>query len=277
MVLEFIEGPTLQTELKQRRDQGQRFTLAETSQLFSQLAGAIDHAHARGVIHRDLKPGNIMFTADRQVKLTDFGIARLLDAAGQTMTGAVLGTLAYISPEQAQGQTVDKRSDIYSLGVILYELATGQVPFKADTPLVLMMAHANEPTPPPTQVNPELSPAVEEVILRAMHKNPDERYQTAGDLAQALEKALNLAKPEPLLTSDPGPSPKTIETQKPSFSDADQASLHRQLASLQENLRFIDERVAEYVEPTDVPLTLLKNKARVLQRIEELTRQLGLD
>jgi eukaryotic-like serine/threonine-protein kinase len=140
-----------------------------------------------------LKPANIMFTAAGQVVLTDFGIARLMDTTRYTLTGAIVGTPAYMSPEQAQGERGDIRSDIYSLGVILHELVTGRVPFDADTPFGLMLKHVTEPLSPPRQLKPDLPEAVEQVIIKALAKEPEARYQTAGALAQALaHSCLNL-------------------------------------------------------------------------------------
>src|SRR5262245_12502500 len=134
MVMELIEGSTLNAELEERHLKKRPFSLVETAHILSALASAIDYAHARGMIHRDLKPGNIMFTAEGQAVLTDFGIARMLDPAHQTVTGVITGTPAYMSPEQGRGERGDERSDIYSLGVILYEMITGRVPFEGNTP-----------------------------------------------------------------------------------------------------------------------------------------------
>jgi serine/threonine-protein kinase len=180
MVMELIEGPTLQAELRKRKIEGRFFDLAETAHIFRSLASAIDYAHERGVIHRDLKPTNIMFTADGQVVLTDFGIARIMGTTNYTVTGAVIGTPVYMSPEQAQGRPVDARSDIYSLGAILYEMVTGQILFESDTPFAIMMKHVNEPPPPPTAIKPDTPRAVEQVILKTLSKDPAGRYQTAG-------------------------------------------------------------------------------------------------
>src|SRR5262245_41745328 len=163
MVMELVEGSTLSAELEARRFKNQPFSLIEITQIFSALTGAIDYAHARGMIHRDLKPGNIMFTSEGQVVLTDFGIARILDAA-QTSTGAIIGTPAYMSPEQGQGERGDERSDIYSLGVILYEMMVGRVPFEGNTPFGVIMKHINEPLPPPRSLNLQVPEAVEKVI-----------------------------------------------------------------------------------------------------------------
>ncbi|MBN1994605.1 MAG: AAA-like domain-containing protein [Anaerolineae bacterium] len=194
MVMEFIEGPTLEAELRQRKAQGQRFSLNEIARIFNALASAIDYAHSRGMIHRDLKPANIMFTADDQVVLTDFGIARIMGATRYTITGAVVGTPVYMSPEQAQGQQVDERSDIYSLGAILYELATGHVLFEGDTPFAVVLKHVTETPPYPSELNPDLPKVVENVILKALNKNPADRFQSAGEMAEALDAAVTLAK-----------------------------------------------------------------------------------
>jgi serine/threonine protein kinase len=190
MVMELIEGPTLKTELREYQAEGRLFTLVEIDRIFGELASAIDYAHARGLVHRDLKPANIMFTAERRVVLTDFGIARIREAIGHTITGTVVGTPAYMSPEQAQGEQTGARSDIYSLGVILYELVTGRVPFVANNDLALLNKHASEPPPLPTTVNPNVPEAVERVICQALSKNPADRYQRATEMALALEEAI---------------------------------------------------------------------------------------
>jgi serine/threonine protein kinase len=197
MVLEFIDGPTLQAELDARSATAERFPLAEVVRIFEALTGAIDYAHGHGMIHRDLKPSNIMFTPNRRVVLTDFGIVRLKDAPHYTLTRIAMGTPAYMAPEQARGEPVDERSDIYSMGVMLYELATGRLPFDADNPVVIMLALEEDSWPRPTQVNPDLPPAVEQIILKAMHKNPAGRFQTAGELARSLQAAVQAPAPVP--------------------------------------------------------------------------------
>jgi serine/threonine protein kinase len=215
MVMEFVEGPTLKAELKERSLQDQIFALPEATRIFSALAGAIDYAHRQGMVHRDLKPANIMFTSDGQVVLTDFGIARIVGATRLTLTGAIAGTPAYMSPEQGQGERGDERSDIYSLGVVLYEMVTGRVPFDADTPFAIILKHINDPLPLPTEVNPDIPEAVERVILKAMSKNPDDRYQSAGQMAKALREATGVTADEtiaamPIATIAPSPRIKDL-------------------------------------------------------------------
>ena len=213
MAMEFIDGPTLKDELKARKGAQHPFTLQEIGRIFSALCSAIDYAHSRGMVHRDLKPANVMINQQGQVVLTDFGIARIMGATQYTQTGALSGTPAYMSPEQGQGERADERSDIYSMGVMLYETVTGMVPYDADTPFAVIMKHINEPLPLPRVVNPNIPEAVERIILKAMSKNPDDRYQTAGEMARALREAIGI-KPEdvnmPLTVVAPRPQIEEI-------------------------------------------------------------------
>jgi hypothetical protein len=193
MVMEYIDGPTLKAELNARKASGQFLTLQETSRIFTALCSAIDYAHARGMVHRDIKPANVMINDEGQIVLTDFGIARIVGATQYTQTGALSGTPAYMSPEQGQGERGDELSDIYSLGVMLYEMVTGMVPYDADTPFAVIMKHVNEPLPLPTRMNPNLPESVERVVLKAMSKEPDDRYQSAGEMATALRDAVGIS------------------------------------------------------------------------------------
>ena len=190
MVMEYIDGPTLKEELYHRSKSNAPFSLREISAIFDDLASAVDYAHQRGMIHRDLKPANVMLSNEGHAVLTDFGIARLLNATQMTMTGAIFGTPAYMSPEQGQGERGDERSDIYALGVMLYEMVTGRVPFDADTPVAVIMKHISEPLPAPTQANSNIPNAVEQVILKSLSKSPADRYQSAGNMAKALRLAI---------------------------------------------------------------------------------------
>ncbi|MBE7472784.1 MAG: hypothetical protein DPW09_12090 [Anaerolineae bacterium] len=214
MAMEFIDGPTLKDELQARQEAGRPFSLKEIARIFIPLCSAIDYAHARQMIHRDLKPANVMINQQGQVVLTDFGITRIIGGTQYTQTGALSGTPAYMSPEQGQGQHGDERSDIYSLGVMLYEIVTGAVPFDADTPFVVILKHISEPVPPPSQIVPDLPKSIEQVILKAMSKEPANRYQRAGELAAALREATGLAPGEeylPLTIIAPRPQIKEID------------------------------------------------------------------
>jgi tetratricopeptide (TPR) repeat protein/tRNA A-37 threonylcarbamoyl transferase component Bud32 len=194
MIQEYIKGGTLKALLREARERGETISLEETVRILKAICGAIDYAHAQGCIHRDVKPDNIMFDANGRPVLTDFGIAAIAGGTRLTATGAMIGTPAYMSPEQGKGDPNDPRSDIYSLGVVLYEMVTGRVPFDADTPFAVVLKHLNEPLPLPRTLNPQVSPSVERVILKALAKDPDDRYQTAGTLAQALDDAASDAE-----------------------------------------------------------------------------------
>jgi hypothetical protein len=198
MVMEYIDGPTLKDEGKARRVANQPFTMEEVARIFIALASAIDYAHSRGMVHRDIKPANVMINQEGQIVLTDFGIARIVGATQFTQTGALAGTPAYMSPEQGQGERGDERSDIYSMGVMLYEMVTGTVPYDADTPFAVIMQHISEPLPMPSKINPDVPEAVERVILKAMSKSPDDRFQTAGEMARELREAVGMAADDTL-------------------------------------------------------------------------------
>jgi tRNA A-37 threonylcarbamoyl transferase component Bud32 len=190
MVMEYLEGANLKDELQALAERGETMPLGEVQRIFRAIAGAVEHAHSQGMTHRDLKPANVMLTTKGDVVLTDFGIARIVGGTHYTATGAIIGTPAYMSPEQGQGQAGDERSDVYALGVILYELVTGRVPFDADTPLAVIFKHISDPLPLPRHLNSALPEGVEKVILKALAKNPGDRYQRASDMANALADAL---------------------------------------------------------------------------------------
>lgn len=179
IVMEYIDGQTLR-DLIQREG-----TVApgQVADIGSDIAAALSFAHQNGVVHRDVKPGNVLITTAGQVKVTDFGIARAGGANdGLTRTGAVMGTATYFSPEQAQGLPVDGRSDVYSLGVVLYEMATGQPPFTGDSPVSTAYKHVREPVVPPSKIVPSIPPELERVIITCLMKEPVDRYQSADDL-----------------------------------------------------------------------------------------------
>ena len=179
IVMEFIDGRPLSAILKTSGP----LTADRTADIGAHVAAALGYAHKHGVIHRDVKPGNVLITDEGQVKVTDFGIARAINTEESlTQTGAVMGTATYFSPEQAEGMGVDARSDIYSLGVVLYEMATGRPPFLGDTPVAVASKHVRDHPPAPRELNPSIPPTFEAIILKAMAKNPEHRYATAEDL-----------------------------------------------------------------------------------------------
>jgi eukaryotic-like serine/threonine-protein kinase len=185
IVMEYVEGRTLADYLTG----GGRIMPDRAIDIAIDVARALEAAHAQGVIHRDIKPGNIMLDGQGDVKVTDFGIARVT-ATAETVaqTAAVLGTASYLSPEQAQGQPVDVRSDIYSLGCVLFEMVTGRPPFPGDSPVTVASKHVLEQPTPPSQINHDVSPDLDAVILRALAKNPANRYQSATEMREDLER-----------------------------------------------------------------------------------------
>ncbi len=199
MAMEFINGPTLKLELEERHRQGQLFELKETGRIMVALCQAIDYAHSRGMVHRDLKPANFILTEEGQILILDFGIAKIMGDVKHTLTGAVIGTPAYMSPEQGQGERGDNRSDIYSLGVVLYEMVTGKTPFDADTPYAVILKHITDPLPLPRLVNPNLPEALERVILKALSKDPNGRFQSGLEFAAAIKNALNITADDNLV------------------------------------------------------------------------------
>jgi beta-lactam-binding protein with PASTA domain/predicted Ser/Thr protein kinase len=186
IVMEFIEGRTLADYLAS----GKTIPPMEAAKIAQDIAEALAVAHAQGVIHRDIKPANVMVTREGKVLVMDFGIARLVSGPETApQTSAVLGTASYLSPEQAQGQPVDARSDIYALGVVLYEMLTGRPPFTGDSPMAIAYKQVNATPPAPSSANPEVPPELDAVVMRALSKNPANRYQTGREFADDLERA----------------------------------------------------------------------------------------
>lgn len=186
MVMEFVDGEPLNALVRRRGALPWR----EAVGLVVQALRGLEHAHHAGVVHRDIKPSNMILTADGTLKLMDFGIARILEKVGLTRTGCVVGTLSYVSPEQARGGDVDARSDLYSVAVVLYELVTGRVPFDGGSEFELLRAHIELPPPPPSGRVAGLPPALEAAILRALAKDPAARYQGAEAFRAELEHLL---------------------------------------------------------------------------------------
>jgi serine/threonine-protein kinase len=186
IVMQYIEGRTLADFL----GSGKTLPPKQAAQIAQEIAEAIGAAHAHGVIHRDIKPANVMITRDGKVLVMDFGIARLISGPETApQTSAVLGTASYLSPEQAQGQPVDARSDIYALGVVLYEMLTGRPPFTGDSPMAIAYKQVNATPPAPSSANPDVPPELDAVVMRALSKNPANRYQTGQEFADDLERA----------------------------------------------------------------------------------------
>jgi serine/threonine-protein kinase len=188
IVFEYIEGRTL----KRRLQEEGRLPVDEAVAYAIEIGRGLTAAHARKLVHRDVKPQNVLIDPDGRAKVTDFGIARSLEQQGMTATGRVLGTTDYVSPEQAMGEDVDERSDVYSLGVVLYEMLTGDVPFRAETQVGVAMKHVNEPMPDVQAKRPEVSAAVASVVDRSTTKDPRDRYGTVAEMVRDLEQTLEV-------------------------------------------------------------------------------------
>lgn len=184
LVMEHVEGHTLDQRL---HNEG-RLSVATTVWVFEQALLGVERAHRMGIVHRDLKPSNIFITNTHEIKLMDFGVAKILDSKENTQTGSMIGTLMYISPEQITGHDADFRSDIYTLGITLYQAVTGVLPFEKKTDYEYMNAHLHEQPLPPTALQPAIPQELEDIILKAMDKDPDKRFQSAHEFRKALLK-----------------------------------------------------------------------------------------
>jgi beta-lactam-binding protein with PASTA domain/predicted Ser/Thr protein kinase len=198
IVMEYVEGETLKDLV---RRQG-RLGGSEAVRISLQLLAALEFAHRTGIVHRDIKPQNVMLDRDGNVKVMDFGIARAADS-GMTEAGSILGTAQYLAPEQARGQRVDERSDLYSVGIVLYEMLTGTVPFKGDSAVTVALKHVNEMAPEPAQLVPGMPYALNQIVLKAIAKDPGQRYQTAEQFARDLRSA-QVGGPVAAAAFDPG-------------------------------------------------------------------------
>lgn len=189
IVMEYVEGITLKSYISKKG----ALPLEEVIHYSRQILSALAHAHGKGIIHRDIKPQNIMLLKDGNIKVTDFGIAKLPNAETVTMTDKAIGTVYYISPEQASGLAIDTRSDLYSMGVVMYEMMSGKLPFVAETPVSVALMQVNSEPTPPTEINPEIPKGMEQIILTAMEKSADARFSTADQMLSRL----NILKKNP--------------------------------------------------------------------------------
>lgn len=230
IVMEYLKGPSLAAYMKELHSSGAKLSLAQIAQLLKPLAAGIDYAHSHGIIHRDIKPANIILSnksasypvhlplpEDTECIITDFGLVRIANSANQTASGVVSGTPAYMSPEQAQGNAVDFRTDTYSLGIVLYEMLAGRPPFDGDSTLGVILKHISEP-PPPIQ---DASPEIQSVVNKALEKLPENRYQTARELLTDYYKAVGMnAEAETLYSL-------RFQTPPTSFTTAQKAAQRR--------------------------------------------------
>jgi len=209
MVMDYVQGQTMADYIRHTSRKGKFPSADDLIYLFTATSLAIDYAHSKGMIHRDIKPANILL--DQRLPsarpmgepiLTDFGIARLQGASTGTVVGTLMGTPHYISPEQAQGLHGDKRSDLYSLGIILYEITTGVTPFRGDTTMAIIIQHIRSMPTPPALINPNIPPELSGLILKSIAKEPDDRFQSASEMTIALAQAMHVTVPKSLLSSN---------------------------------------------------------------------------
>ena len=196
MVMELLEGDTLRARLNKYRVDGKRMPLPEVLGIMKDVLHGLGYAHSQNIIHRDIKPANIMLTSRGEAVVTDFGIAQIVGSTTYTVSGALMGTLSYMAPEQGLQGHCDQRSDLYSLGIVFYEMLTGYTPFDADTPLAILMKHLNDPLPLPRQIDPALPSALEHIVLKVLSKNPEDRYQNTEEMAAALQQVTPEELPE---------------------------------------------------------------------------------
>ncbi|MCZ7541608.1 MAG: protein kinase [Anaerolineae bacterium] len=215
LVMRYVESGILSDRLR-----ASTLSISQANRFLSQIASALEYAHQRGVIHRDLKPNNVLLDEMDNAYLTDFGIAKMLagtttGAQSLTATGSVMGTPAYMAPEQWRSEPVDARTDIYALGVILYEMLMGALPFQAETPFGMMYKHFDTPPPLPSLINPALPPTLERVMLRALAKQPGERFQSARQMAEGFAAAVTALPPTLCEKPLPRATPEQIERATP--------------------------------------------------------------
>jgi beta-lactam-binding protein with PASTA domain len=191
IVMEYVEGQTLRDILR-GAENGRKILPERALSITADVLSALDYSHRSGIIHRDIKPANVMLTPSGQVKVMDFGIARAIadTSSAMTQTAAVIGTAQYLSPEQARGETVDARSDIYSTGCLLYELLTGRPPFVGDSPVSVAYQHVREEARPPSQLNPDVTPTIDHIVAKSLAKRVEDRYQSAADMRKDIDRAI---------------------------------------------------------------------------------------
>jgi len=248
MVLEFVPGETIQDHLKRLNANGRLLSVTKAIEYIAEICDAVDYAHQRGMIHRDIKPANLMLNVTGQAILMDFGIAKIVGGQRHTATGAVVGTAMYMAPEQIKGESPDRRADIYSLGVTLFEMLSGRPPFEADSAMTLMMMHVNDPVPDLRNLNPDVPDDLVAVINKSLAKDPNDRYQSAAQMAAALRNVLGRIKAGVSIEAPASPGATTIE--KPDISSTGPGA-----TVVEESAMPVGTPGATYVEPISTPAT----------------------
>jgi serine/threonine protein kinase len=237
MVLEFIPGETLQERLRRLNKAGRQLSLEEAIKFTVNICDALGYAHKQGIIHRDIKPANIMLDVHGQAILMDFGIVKIIGGDSHTAAGAVVGTARYMPPEIIRSETPDQRSDIYSLGITLYEMLNGEPPFNADSAMSLMMMHLNDPVPDLHSIKPNVPPGLTNILQKSLEKNPDRRYNSADEMAADLNRVLaalerQKAAFEPTTPEAKAPKTHQAETQidEPASKETPEEGVASQIA-----------------------------------------------
>lgn len=216
MVMELINGPTLKDMIFTRTEANQQFSIPEAVRIIADTANSLSYAHKRNMIHRDIKPANIMLDEDERVVLTDFGIAKIVTGAQFTASGGMVGTPAYMAPEQGLGEAGDERSDIYSLGVMLYQMVTGHLPYDADTPLAIILKHVNDPLPDPREFQANVPVWLVQILQKTLEKDAENRFQSASqfltELRQGVQANLSSAMPAINITMDTPTDPREVSS-----------------------------------------------------------------
>ncbi|MEW5868112.1 MAG: protein kinase [Chloroflexota bacterium] len=264
MVMELLEGNTLKAYLNDYRGRGERLPWAEAVRILLDVLAGLEYAHSEGITHRDIKPANIMLTRRGQAVVTDFGIAHIVGGTQYTVSGALIGTLNYMAPEQGLKGHGDSRSDIYSLGIVFYEMLTGRTPFDADTPLAILMKHLNDPLPLPNKFDPTIPEPLERVLLKALSKQPEDRFQSASEMAQALSDAAQQAGielpervdlPQPVSTTD-----NASDSVKVYSGSARQQIVDQQFAGEETDATLGERLAAQQSAPPSAPPHTLVNR-----------------
>lgn len=258
MVLEFVPGETFQDHLSRLNKEKRKLSGNKVAEYMAGICDAVDYAHQRGMIHRDIKPANLMLNTQGQAILMDFGIAKIVGGQSHTATGAVVGTAMYMSPEQIRGESPDKRSDIYSLGVTLFEMAGGRPPFQADSAMTLMMMHVNDPVPDLRELNPDVPDGLVAVINKSLAKDPKDRYQTAGEMAAALRNTIGGAE---MATSVDVPAPAATMLEELPPKSAPDATAIEQPPSVPQGTVVEDAPMPSSASKTDVGGTVIESPA----------------
>lgn len=266
IVFEFVPGETLQDRLKRLHENGRRMDIDKTISIGAALADALDYAHSRNLIHRDVKPANVMLNVNNEPVLMDFGIVKIMGGTQHTATGAVMGTARYMSPEQIKGERIDERTDIYSLGVVLFEMAGGRPPFEADSAMTIMMMHVNDPVPDLRQLRPDVPPGLVQVINKTLTKERDKRFARASEIARTLRHP-GLASTAPAAAAatvlEPAPDPalsQLRETPSRATTPAQSSGSHAAATPAPEE----SAPPASVVSPSGAPASGLRSRPALL-------------